>query len=186
MAGSGKTLILLYRLRILHRSFPEKRFLVLTHNKPLSHDLQSRYHRIEGGLPENIEWATFLGWCRLHWPRDLKWIKPLSQYKRDRLVRQAWEKHLKDSAVTFPMFLSELDWFKDQSPMDRAGIPYGRPPRARLWADSRAARAGLRCHAGLSEKPWRETSGTGGISPGWSGRAMEDGGPGRGQVLPRI
>ncbi len=119
VAGSGKTLILLYRLRILHRYFPDRRFLVLTHNKPLSHDLQSRYNRIEGGLPDNIEWATFQGWCRLHWPRDLKWIAPLSRYKRERLARQAWEGHLKNSAVTFPMFLSELDWFKDQSPMSR-------------------------------------------------------------------
>jgi hypothetical protein len=120
VAGSGKTLILLYRLRILHRYFPDKRFLVLTHNKPLSHDLKSRYNRIEGGLPENIEWATFQGWCHAHWPKDLKWIKPLSINQREKLVRQAWERHLKDSSVTYPMFLSELDWFKDQPPMSRA------------------------------------------------------------------
>ena len=119
VAGSGKTLILLYRLRILHRFFPEHRFLVLTHNRPLSFDLQSRYNRIEGELPENIEWATFLGWCRAHWPRDLEWIDPLSRYKREKLVHQAWDRHLKDSTITFPMFLSELDWFKDQTPMDR-------------------------------------------------------------------
>jgi hypothetical protein len=119
VAGSGKTLILLYRLRILHKYFPDRRFLVLTHNKPLSHDLQSRYHRIAGGLPENIEWATFLAWCHAHWPKGLKWIKPLSIQAREKLVRQAWEKHLQDSAITFPMFLSELDWFKDQNPMSR-------------------------------------------------------------------
>jgi hypothetical protein len=119
VAGSGKTLILLYRLRILHKYFPGRRFLVLTHNKPLSHDLQSRYHRLEGTLPENIEWGTFLGWCRLHWPKDLKWVRPLSRYQRERLVREAWEKHRKESTVSFPMFQSELDWFKDQSPMER-------------------------------------------------------------------
>jgi hypothetical protein len=119
VAGSGKTLILLYRLRILHRYFPDKRFRVLTHNRPLSFDLQSRYNRLEGGLPENIEWATFLGWCRAHWPKDRKWIAPLSRYRREKLIRQAWDKHLQDSTVTFPMFLSELDWFKDQIPMDR-------------------------------------------------------------------
>ena len=39
VAGSGKTLILLYRLRLLHRNFPDKRFLVLTHNRPLSFDI---------------------------------------------------------------------------------------------------------------------------------------------------
>jgi hypothetical protein len=119
VAGSGKTLILLYRLRILHKYFPDKRFLVLTHNKPLNFDLQSRFSRIEGGLPENIEWDTFLGWCYAHWPPDLKWINPLSQYKREKLVRAAWETQLKASPVTFPMFVSELDWFKDQVPMNR-------------------------------------------------------------------
>lgn len=119
VAGSGKTLILLYRLRILHRYFPDKRFLVLTHNKPLSHDLQSRFHRLEDTLPENIEWDTFLGWCYAHWPKDIKWIDPLSQYKREKLAYRAWEKHLKDSPITPQMFISELDWFKDQIPMKR-------------------------------------------------------------------
>lgn len=119
VAGSGKTLILLYRLRILHKYFPDKRFLVLTHNKPLNFDLQSRFNRIAGGLPENIEWDTFLGWCYAHWPKDVKWTNPLSQYKREKLAHQAWEQHLKDSSITFQMFISELDWFKDQDLMKR-------------------------------------------------------------------
>ena len=119
VAGSGKTLILLYRLRILHKYFPDKRFLVLTHNKPLNYDLQSRFDRIEGGLPENIEWDTFLGWCYAHWPKGVKWGNPLSQHKREKLAHKAWEQHLKDSSITSQMFISELDWFKDQVPMKR-------------------------------------------------------------------
>ncbi|MBK7454312.1 MAG: hypothetical protein IPJ46_11535 [Anaerolineales bacterium] len=43
VAGSGKTLILLYRLRLLYRLYPNKKFLVLTHNRPLSHDMESRF-----------------------------------------------------------------------------------------------------------------------------------------------
>src|SRR5690606_25487757 len=79
----------------------------------------SRFHRIEGSLPGNIEWDTFLGWCHAHWPKNIKWINPLSQYKREKLVHKAWEKHLKDSSITAQMFVSELDWFKDQMPMKR-------------------------------------------------------------------
>ncbi len=119
VAGSGKTLILLYRLRILHKYFSDKRFLVLTHNKPLNYDLQSRFDRLEGRLPENIEWDTFLGWCYAHWPKGVKWTNPLSQYKRQKLAHRAWEEHLKDSSITSQMFVSELDWFKDQVPMKR-------------------------------------------------------------------
>lgn len=119
VAGSGKTLILLYRLRILHKYFPDKRFLVLTHNKPLIHDLQSRFHRIEGELPENIEWDTFLGWCYAHWPQDVKWTQPLSMHKRENLAKKAWEKYLTGTSITLQMFISELDWFKDRVLMKR-------------------------------------------------------------------
>lgn len=45
VAGSGKTLILLYRLRLLFHLYPDKKFLVLTHNRPLSRDM-------EVGLPD--------------------------------------------------------------------------------------------------------------------------------------
>ena len=63
VAGSGKTLILLYRLRLLYHLYPKKRFLVLTHNRPLSRDMEGRFARLNGGLSENIEWRTFNAWC---------------------------------------------------------------------------------------------------------------------------
>ena len=40
VAGSGKTLILLYRLRLLYHLYPNKKFLVLTHNRPLNRDIE--------------------------------------------------------------------------------------------------------------------------------------------------
>jgi hypothetical protein len=39
VAGSGKSLILVYRARLLRQFFPHKRVLVLTHNKPLILDI---------------------------------------------------------------------------------------------------------------------------------------------------
>ena len=35
-------------------AFPQKRFLVLTHNKPLMLDLRDRYKRLTGEMPKTI------------------------------------------------------------------------------------------------------------------------------------
>ncbi len=114
VAGSGKTLILLYRLRLLHDLFPEKTFLVLTHNKPLIQDMKSRYQRLTGGLPKNIRWLTFNAWCRMFWPKDPPWRIPLGFDKRDDLITQAWKEFFEGTAITPGMLRSEIDWFKDQ------------------------------------------------------------------------
>lgn len=119
VAGSGKTLILLYRLRLLYRNFPNKRFLVLTHNRPLSFDMQGRFNRLEGYLPGNIEWFTFYGWCYHHWPKEQKWIEALSMAKREKLIADVERKHLKDTSISTEMFRGEIDWMKDQVPMSR-------------------------------------------------------------------
>ncbi|NMB89983.1 MAG: UvrD-helicase domain-containing protein [Chloroflexi bacterium] len=119
VAGSGKTLILLYRLRLLYHLYPNKQFLVLTHNRPLSHDIQSRFSRLEGHLPDRIEWRTFNAWCYHHWPRQFPWVDPLSIRKRERIIRAAWQNTLADSKITEHMLLSEIDWIKDQLPLDK-------------------------------------------------------------------
>lgn len=119
VAGSGKTLILLYRLRLLYRLYPEKRFLVLTHNRPLSHDMQGRFARLEGHLPANIEWHTFSGWCYDHWPQEPAWVEPLSLSARQRLIDEIWRSHLQDSPISAQMFKIEIDWLKDQIPINR-------------------------------------------------------------------
>ena len=119
VAGSGKTLILLYRLRLLSHLYPKKRFLVLTHNRPLNHDMQGRFSRLDGKLPENIEWCTFNGWCYDHWPQETKWVNPLRLKERQKLINETWRKHLKDTAISALRFKSEIDWFKDQVPSNR-------------------------------------------------------------------
>jgi len=122
VAGSGKTLILLYRLRLLHSLFPGKRFLVLTHNRPLIRDLQSRYSQLVGDLPRNIAWETFNGFCRHYWPESNKtpWVDPIGKALRDRLIISAWEKYLKDTTLPPDSLESELDWFKDQIPLSKS------------------------------------------------------------------
>lgn len=143
VAGSGKTLILLYRLRLLYHLYPHKKFLVLTHNRPLSRDMEARFARLEGREPDNIEWRTFSGWCYHHWPQDPAWIEPLKQTPRKRLVEEIWRANLQDTALSAQMFMSEIDWLKDQLPMnreayltaDRRGRGFGltREQRARVY-----------------------------------------------------
>jgi len=119
VAGSGKTLILLYRLRLLYSFFPDKRFLVLTHNRPLIRDMQSRFVRLTGKEPANIEWATFSSWCYQRWPKEIPKLDPLSKSRREALIHEVWCRHFMNTKITEKMLLSEIDWFKDQLPLDK-------------------------------------------------------------------
>jgi superfamily I DNA/RNA helicase len=143
VAGSGKTLILLYRLRLLYHLYPQKKFLVLTHNRPLNYDLQGRFARLEGELPEAIEWRTFNAWCYHHWPKKPAWVAPLSVQQRERTVREAWQKTLSSTAVTEHMLLSEIDWLKDQPPLSQSEY---------LSADRRGR--GFRLNAEQRQRMW--------------------------------
>lgn len=119
VAGSGKTLILLYRLRLLYHLYPDKRFLVLTHNRPISHDMQGRFTRLIGREVDNIEWRTFSAWCHHHWMKKPAWVLPLSLSAREYRLSEIWRSQLRGTKITQKMFQSELDWFKDQLPMKK-------------------------------------------------------------------
>ena len=143
IAGSGKTLILLYRLRLLYHLYPNKKFLVLTHNKPLRKDLESRFNRLEGFSPENIDWHTFFSWCYKMWPSGESWVNPISKNNKETLIRSVWQTHLQDTAISEIMLSSEIDWIKDQRPLgekqylkaDRRGRGFGLTidQRQRVW-----------------------------------------------------
>ncbi len=121
VAGSGKSLILLYRLRLLHALYPGWRFLVLTHNRALNRDLQARFYRLNGGLPENITWETFYGWLYSHWPAQPKWIEPLGARRRMSFIRAVWLGLFKETPeISEELLRLEFDWIKDQLVFDRA------------------------------------------------------------------
>jgi len=119
VAGSGKTLILLYRLRLLAHQYPNKKFLILTHNRPLIRDMEKRFEQLAGRKMPNIEWQTFSRWCYRHWPPDPKWVSPLSMRKRTTKLKEAWENHLADTSLSINMLRGEIDWLKDQEPVSR-------------------------------------------------------------------
>jgi hypothetical protein len=115
VAGSGKSLIIVYRAHLLHRLFPNKSILVLTHNRALIRDLETRYRRL-GGDSHHTEWRTFQAWCRHHWPKWRRdaWHDPITLRQRGELVTHVWYKHLQDTAISERMLLDEIDWFKDR------------------------------------------------------------------------
>jgi hypothetical protein len=153
VAGSGKTLILLYRLRLLYHLYPDKKFLVLTHNRPLNRDMEGRFARLEGCSPENIEWRTFNGWCYHHWPKNPGWIEPLKLGPRRKVIEEIWRAYLQNSSISPHMFQSEVDWMKDQVPLSREeylsadrrgrGFPLNGEQRQRVFDASQAYQLSL-------------------------------------------
>ena len=114
VAGSGKSLIVIYRAYMLRRLYPGKRILVLTHNRALVHDLRRRYNRLSKG-DRGVKMYTFMGWCRRYWPDEShSWRQIILHRERLELATQIWYNHLADTAVSEQMLLSEIDWYKDR------------------------------------------------------------------------
>jgi len=120
VAGSGKSLILLYRARLLRQFFPRKRVLVLTHNKPLIQDLQRRYLRLSDG-DQGVEWHTFHGWCWTYWPDHDPKPRLVGLRERRALIDQVWQQHLATTALSPELLQSEIDWLKDRLITTRQG-----------------------------------------------------------------
>lgn len=119
VAGSGKSLIVIYRAHMLRQLYPQKRILVLTHNRPLIHDLAERYERLRpAGRP--VEWRTFLGWCRANWPSSEPWIAPIGARQRDQIIDHVRHMHLADTRISTAMLRDEIDWMKDRLPLNRS------------------------------------------------------------------
>ena len=113
VAGSGKSLIIVYRARLLRQLYPDKALLGLTHNQPLIRDLRARY-RLLNPDGRAVAWNTFNQWCRKLWPPKERWRNPASIGVREKVVRQVWHAHLADTAISEQMLLDEIDWIKDR------------------------------------------------------------------------
>jgi len=112
VAGSGKSLILVYRAKLVRDLFPQKRILVLTHNKPLIQDLEQRYETLSEG-DDKVEWRTFLSWCYSILPPSVDLDQPLGEERRSELIASAHRKYLADTSITADLLEAEVDWFKD-------------------------------------------------------------------------
>ena len=112
VAGSGKSLLVVYRARLLRQYFPQKRILVLTFNRPLIRDLEARYRRLTNG-DTGVEWRTFHQWCWQYKPSDERWIV-IHERERASVIANVWRQHLADTSISERMLQEEIDWFKDR------------------------------------------------------------------------
>ncbi len=140
VAGSGKSLILLYRAMLQSRLHPEAKSLILTHNRPLSGELQDRFRRL--CAKSGAQWRTFYQWCHdfagFHW-------EIIKANDREALLKElaAGDPALSRLPVSF--LSEEIDWIRDQGLVSRddylAGPRLGR--RRALQEEQRCAVLGL-------------------------------------------
>jgi hypothetical protein len=140
VAGSGKSLVLLYRALLSARLHPDARVLVLTHNKPLRFELERRSKRL-AELPRNLSCTTFFQWAamsigkweeRMWWPSDIE--------RNVTRLKQAFPSLGKISTA---FLTDEIGWMKDHRLLkrelyqnaDRAGrgTPLRAGQRGEMW-----------------------------------------------------
>jgi hypothetical protein len=110
VAGSGKSLVLLYRALLSARLHPRARVLVLTHNRPLRYELERR-SALLSSLPRNLSCTTFFQWARsclgvwsetMWWPADIERELEILKELRPALSR-----------ISTSYLADEIGWIKD-------------------------------------------------------------------------
>ncbi len=108
-AGSGKSLVLLHRAKLLRDLYPKKKILVLTHNKAINHCLKSRYKSLFNH--EENECHPFMEWCQQQW----KWTHSfVHEHQVMDVIAQILERHLIATIFTEHSFLREINFIKDR------------------------------------------------------------------------
>lgn len=116
VAGCGKTLVLVHRAALLARHFPQARLLIITHNRALIADMETRGRLL--GIGSRVEWITFSSWL----------LKTYSVGREDVIApweRSAWiEKQLTQptsanlAKLTSNYVIEEFDWILDRALAD--------------------------------------------------------------------
>ena len=137
-AGSGKSLVLLHRAKLLRDLYPNKKILVLTHNKAINHYLKSRYQTLFNN--QDNECHPFMEWCQRQW----KWTHRFVYEDEIKDVLEiVLQRHLKGTVFTRHLFLREINFIKDRLiftesdylKVSRSGQAYSLSTklRIRLW-----------------------------------------------------
>jgi hypothetical protein len=116
VAGSGKSLVLLYRALLSARLHPDARVLVLTHNRPLRYELERRSRHIAqvpglAMLPGNLTCTTFFQWaakCLGRWEEGMWWPADI-----ERAVSRIKESRSSLERLSTAFLTDEIGWIKD-------------------------------------------------------------------------
>jgi hypothetical protein len=111
VAGSGKTLVLLFRAALVTQLDPASRCLVLTHNKPLIQDLNRRLNKIirDPAHRRRIDCIHFSSWCRRFFAGDCKIIR---NFEREDLIRSCAEQVAKAADLPLQFLCDEIEWIE--------------------------------------------------------------------------
>lgn len=111
VAGSGKSLVLLYRALLAAKLHPGARVLVLTHNKPLRHELVRRAGRLET-IAARLECRTFFQWAAAKLG-DFGG-RPLSPTHTAEILELLRERRPALERFSTDYLTDEIGWIKDQ------------------------------------------------------------------------
>jgi superfamily I DNA/RNA helicase len=152
VAGSGKSLVLLFRACTQARLAPQSRSLVLTHNRPLKCELEARFGEL--GRPPNVVWHTFFSWVHELVTAHERLPEIVQYRERDALIAACAEPFWgKLSAVQIEFLRDEFDWMQDrdltaqeaylEAERTGRGIALGATARQRVFAAYRTYRQEL-------------------------------------------
>jgi hypothetical protein len=144
VAGSGKTLIVLSRARLLSGLYPDQRVLILIHNTPIVADIKAKLSRTKVSLPENLEINTFFAWAYRQWrnlyrcypePSDASVVDDLIAYYRPRCPELGQSESLLREELDFinESLITDEERYLN---VDRAGRGFAlqTKERAAVWA----------------------------------------------------
>ena len=112
-AGSGKSVILLHRARLLAEMNENNRILALTHNRPLNEYLLGRFGHLSKAA--SIEWTTFYSWVARHSPSTTI----ITPYEQTRLLNQLVGQSGLKGRLTTQFVEEEFNWLTNNDVTSR-------------------------------------------------------------------
>lgn len=114
VAGSGKSLVLLFRACTQAKLHPQSRSLVLTHNKALRRELEIRFGEL--GRPNNVDWHTYFSWVQRELGESGTGPQVIQYSDRDELIANAVRLEGEQTTGQWIEFLrDEFDWMQDRA-----------------------------------------------------------------------
>ena len=154
VAGSGKSLILLYRALLNAQLNPDAKVLILTHNRPINNELQSRFNHLND-KKLNITWLTFFQWARQELNREDWHERTLYPREVEKIIDDII-RDFPDNQFTTSFLVNEFGFIKDHQitslpayqSLDRKGQHRGlnANQRANVWAIFKQYQIYLRDH----------------------------------------
>jgi hypothetical protein len=138
VAGSGKSLVLLFRACTQARLDPQCRSLVLTHNRALRGELARRFGEL--GKPANVVWHTFFSWVSETLGGAHVGPRIVQYRERDEMIADAARACGETVTASWVEFLrDEFDWMQDRdvTTLDRYRTIDRVGRRVRLTAEQR-------------------------------------------------